>query len=98
MSVPDRLRKAASLFQEREHIYGANYNRTGAALAAFFPDGIKLKTKEDFTRFHLLTTMVAKLGRHSYNAARGGHQDSLTDLAVYSIILQELEDEDLSPD
>ena len=83
----DKMIALARLQAARDESYGANYNRVGAAMEAFFPDGVRLRSADDFTRYHILTMMVAKIGRYAFNFERGGHYDSLDDLAVYAAIL-----------
>jgi hypothetical protein len=91
MSPPTKLSAAAALFSEREQLYGANYERVGAALSTFFPNGVRLRSPQDFTRYHVLTTMVAKLGRYMFNWS-SGHPDSIEDLIVYAAILAALDE------
>ena len=93
MSPGDKLLALASLQNERDTVYGANYTRIGQAMASFFPDGVTLKSPEDFTRYHLLTMIIAKAGRYAFNFSGEPHTDSLNDLSVYAAILSMVEDE-----
>jgi hypothetical protein len=94
MTVGERLRKLASLHEERGKVYGRDYHHTGEALAAFYPDGLTLKTPEDFRRFMIRCFMLAKLMRDANQVmvSGRGHLDSLDDLAVYAQMARELED------
>jgi hypothetical protein len=74
--------------------YGDSYIVIGNALSAIFPEGVELKTEEDFRRFHLFAWTVGKLVRYSQNWSSGGHGDSLHDAIVYMAILG-TEDENL---
>lgn len=91
--VPDRLHKLARLYQERNAVYGDDYKRHGDVMIALFPEGIRLETVADFNRYAVLTMIVAKVGRYASNFAKGGHPDSLDDVAVYTQMLQELDAE-----
>lgn len=86
------LREASDLYSERNAIYGSNYKRVGAAVAALFPDGVKLDSEEAFNRWHIFELIVVKLSRWAVAVERGGsHKDSLKDLAVYAAILEEID-------
>ena len=60
-------------------------------MKALFPNGIELKTVEDYNRFGVINMIVAKLTRYSQNWPKT-HQDSLHDLGVYAFILESLDD------
>lgn len=79
----DTLEQAAALWRQRNKEYGDNYNNVGRVLTAMFPDGLHLKTEQEFIRAHLLFLMVMKMTR--YNSAT--HKDSLLDLSVYGAML-----------
>jgi hypothetical protein len=89
--VPEILREGADTYEERNKVYGDNYKRHGAVMAALFPNGADLQTTDDHNRFGVLTQMVAKLGRYCENWSRGGHPDSTHDLVVYTGMLHELD-------
>jgi hypothetical protein len=89
--VPEMLRDAAAIYEERNKLYGDNYKRFGYIMAELFPQGLMLRGPDDFNRFGIFVQMVSKLTRYSENLARGGHADSLDDLAVYTMMLQELD-------
>jgi hypothetical protein len=81
-------------YAERSSEYGDSYIVIGNALNAIFPEGVELKTEEDFRRFHLFAWTVGKLVRYSQCWSIGGHRDSLHDAIVYMAILG-TEDENL---
>lgn len=95
--VPEQLRKAASLYEERNKLYGDNYKKFGRLVDALFPDGIPSGQVENNAEYHnrvgVLIQLLSKLTRYCANFGDGGHSDSLTDLAVYAIMLQELDAE-----
>jgi hypothetical protein len=49
--VPARLRAAATLYEERNAIYGSDYLEHGKLMLAYFPEGIHLKTAQDLSRY-----------------------------------------------
>lgn len=92
MTPPDTLEAAAALYRERNKLYGDNYKRFGPIMALLFPDGLTLKTAEDFGRFGILVQVIAKQTRYAENFTRGGHEDSLDDTIVYAAMLKELDE------
>jgi hypothetical protein len=93
-SVPQALRDAAGIYEERNKLYGDNYKRHGEVMNALFPAGVELQDRADHNRFGILTQVVAKLTRYCENFAKGGHPDSLDDMTVYTQMLQELDSEE----
>ena len=63
-------------------------------LRAMFPDGIVLRSREEFNRLHLIVMMMSKLSRYAATTLKGGHVDSLNDLAVYAMLARECDMED----
>lgn len=92
-TVPEMLRAAAAIYEQRNKLYGDNYKRFGPIMALLFPDGIELNGGDDFNRFGVFVQMIAKCTRYAEQFSRGGHEDSLDDLAVYTMMLQELDNE-----
>lgn len=91
-SVPDRLRKAADLFEERNKAYGGNYRNMGAVMAAMYPDGLTVRSAHEWTRLMLQVHRVTKETRYACNFAAGGHADSMDDLAVYAQMAAETDE------
>lgn len=87
----DFLSEGAATYAERNKVYGDNYLRVGAAMAALFPSGITLRTAEDHNRFHIFMLKIVKLSRYCVNWEKGGHADSLHDDMVYGAMLQEID-------
>lgn len=95
LSVPDLLHVMALTYEERSKVYGDNYKLFGAVLLGLFPDGITLKTSEDFIKFGVLQNCITKMGRYAGHFARTkkGHIDSAHDLSVYAAMLEEVSHE-----
>lgn len=89
-AVWEVLHESIDTFSERNAVYGQAHARHGNILNALFPEGVVLKTPEDFTRFMLFNSVIGKLNRYAENFSKGGHKDSVVDpinalamLAVY---------------
>lgn len=90
--VPDQLRAKADLYEQRNKLYGDNYKKFGAVMQAMFGDSIvALQSESDHCRFGIFVQIVAKVTRYAENFDRNGHDDSLDDIAVYSMMLKELD-------
>lgn len=92
-TVPERLEKAARIYANRNETYGDTYKEFGDLMIALHPDGIELMTIDDYNRFGVYMQILSKIKRYSVNFKNGGHKDSLDDLAVYVMMLQELDQE-----
>lgn len=92
-TVPEMLRDAAGIYEERNKLYGMNYKRFGKIMHLLFPSGPVLVDADPHNRFGILVQIVAKITRYAENFARGGHDDSLDDMAVYAMMLKELDQE-----
>jgi len=88
--APDMLDAGAATFRERNATYGDTYLDFGKAAAALFPNGLALKTVDDFNRMGIFTQCLGKLARYAANLSEGGHQDSAHDLMVYAAMLEEV--------
>jgi hypothetical protein len=91
--VPQRLRDAAELFEERNAQYGNNYMTMGEVMNAMYPDGLVIQGAEAWLRLMLQVHRVTKETRYACNFARGGHQDSLEDISVYAQMAAETDDQ-----
>jgi len=91
MSAADYLDKAAETFRERGKLYGDNYVRAGNVMLAMFPQGIKLDTARDQTRYHLMSWIVGKLCRYAVQWEKG-HADSIHDATVYCALLEDFDE------
>lgn len=90
--IPAKLREAAGVFENRNGVYQDAYMIVGKVTQDLFPNGVKLETEEDHTRWHLLELIIVKLTRYSANWATG-HKESMDDLIVYGAMLAALDDE-----
>lgn len=90
-SVSDALKDLGALFEQRNKEYGNDYLNFGDVMMTLFPNGLLLRTAKDFSRFAILTFMLAKTTRYTKNFHNGGHKDSLDDISVYSQMLQQLD-------
>lgn len=88
--VPEMLIDASNLYKERNALYGDNYKRFGPAFHSLMPS-VKIDNPDDFNRFALLTQIFSKMSRYCQMFAEGGHDDSLDDMAVYAMMLKELD-------
>jgi hypothetical protein len=96
-SAADILCAAAATYVERHKVYGKNWPKIACMLQAMFPDGITLRTEEDFTRFYFLVSIVQKLTRYGNNFSNGGHYDSALDISVYAAMMAATDDKDPDP-
>lgn len=91
MKAGDILAKAAETYRERNKLYGNNYHRFGSLCLSLFPNGMTLRTVEDFNRFGVLVQILSKQTRYAEQFAKGGHLDSIHDTIVYAAMLEELD-------
>lgn len=85
------LRNCADTFDERNAVYGNNYQMVGNLMVALHPEGITLKTADDHNRFHLWMLKVVKMSRYAKNYTEGGHEDSAVDDIVYTAMVAGLD-------
>lgn len=91
-TAADILEEAADTFRQRNAVYGDNFLRVGNMMAAMFPDGLTLKTQQEWNRAHMLLMAVVKQSRYATNWGKGGHKDSIHDAAVYCAMLEMIDD------
>ncbi len=84
-AVPALLEDMIATFKERNTTYRDNYLIVGKMLAALYPDGITLKTPDDFIRYHFVDWLIGKLSRWANTGM--AHDDSIKDAAVYAAML-----------
>lgn len=87
-SVPAILRSGADTYEARNAVYGDNYKRVGEVMAALFPDGITLRTPEQYNLWHLFELAIVKMTR--FTNSRFEHVDSIHDMTVYTAMVQSL--------
>jgi len=88
--VRERLEALIKIREERGTDYRDNYLRVGVAMTSLLGE-VRLRTPRDQIRFSLLNHIFSKLSRYCILWDKGGHEDSLNDLAVYSQILAEVD-------
>jgi hypothetical protein len=91
-NAADFLQEIAGIYRDRKPMYGDNYKHVGKIMQGIFYDGLKIETEEEWNRLHLVFHMVSKLTRYCQNVQKGGHQDSLDDLAVYAMLARECDE------
>jgi hypothetical protein len=87
----DILERERATMESRERIYGTNGTEPLAkALAAFFPDGVTLKTPFEFARYHLFAVSLGKMNRYaaSWSTSEFGDLDSIHDSGNYMRLLE----------
>ena len=87
------LEEGAATFKERNKVYGDNYKNVGTVMTGMFPEGVMLKSADDWNRMHILLLAIVKLTRYCNNWNDGGHQDSIHDACVYAAMLESIDAE-----
>lgn len=82
------LDEMADTFRQRNLVYGDNYKNVGNVMVALFPNGIELKTAEDFNRWHLFELAIVKATRFANSGLT--HKDSIHDMGVYCAMTESL--------
>jgi len=88
---PEILRAAAATFEERNKTYGQNYKQVGPTMMALFPNGVELRTANDFTRWHMFELLVVKMT--PFANSNLVHEDSIHDAGVYAAMIQSFNSE-----
>lgn len=92
-SVPEMLRESAETYEQRNLLYGDNYKKFGWVMAALFPEGMIIRSVDDWNRIGTFIQVMSKVTRYSQNFGAGGHDDSVLDISVYTAMLRELDQE-----
>lgn len=92
--VAQMLTQCAATYDERNALYGDNYKQFGITMLGMFPNGLHIRSPDDWNRIALFIQSMGKMTRYAQNFSKGGHDDSLLDSAVYQQMLREV-DEDL---
>ena len=88
MNAADVLAAMAETYRERNKVYGDNYKVVGSIMRALFPDGVTLRTADDYNTWHLFELLIVKITRFA-NTGRQ-HKDSIHDAAVYAAMIESL--------
>lgn len=90
--VVEQLIKKAELFSKQNKIYGDNFIRFGPVLSLILANQkLDAMNSADMARLGILVHIVTKITRYAENFNRGGHSDSLDDIAVYAMMLKQLD-------
>jgi len=81
------LEEMAETFRQRNIKYKDNWEQVGHMFVTLFPEGITLKTYDDFVKFHFLGWVMGKFSRW-VNSGLDGSDDSLHDAGVYIAMIQ----------
>ena len=88
LTVPqERLRALADLYEAKNKEYGDAYKNVGEMAS-----GMGLPSTINWSKTAILCVMMYKLQRYCANLDCG-HGDSLDDLAVYAMMLREIDDD-----
>ena len=91
MQADEILKEMSETFAERRKFYGDTFSQIGVVMKTLFPDGAILNSDRDHRRYAALVMIAIKLTRYAVNFERGGHQDSVHDMAVYGAILEAID-------
>lgn len=80
------LEKLKQTFIDREKVYKDGHYRHAAILDILFPNGIHFSGDKG-VMFVFINMIIIKLVRFCDNFGDGGHKDSIHDLSVYGIML-----------
>lgn len=94
-SVSEILKDAAELFEFKNKSYADAYKRQPKILFSLLGE-ITLKTEDDYARFLRVTSVITKLNRFCTSFEEKGHLDSARDLVVFSAMLQELAEKEIT--
>ena len=92
MTPHEYLEDCAETYHAKHKVYGPNYLQIGKAMEAIFPEGLIVKTADDFNRLHCFMLSMVKITRYANNYNKGGHEDSVRDLIVYQSMLQYIDE------
>ena len=80
------------LLADRHALYGDNYHRFGPIMKLLIGNQkINPASADDMARLGIFVQIVGKITRYGEQFDRGGHDDSLDDMAVYAMMLKELD-------
>lgn len=75
-------------FRERNAVYQDNWKLHCKMLMALFPDGLTVKTEDDWARLNFFLMLTGKISRYAQQYEKGGHADSIHDTSVYAVMLE----------
>lgn len=81
------LRSMADTFEERNKVYGSNYERVAPIMKILFPDGLTPEILHS-DQWHLFELIVVKLTRFAISGLQ--HKDSIHDTGVYAAMIESI--------
>lgn len=81
------LRAMAETFEQRNKVYGSNYQMVGPIMRILFPDGVPPELLGT-DQFHLFELKIVKLSRFAISGLT--HTDSIHDDGVYSAMIESI--------
>lgn len=81
------LRLMADTFEERNKVYGSNYERVAPIMKILFPDGLTPEILHS-DQWHLFELIVVKMTRFAISGLQ--HKDSIHDTGVYSAMIESI--------
>ena len=92
MKVEQSLEEIKQVFESRNAEYKDSYKDFGKLFYAMFPS-LTIDTVEDANRLGILVQIVSKLVRYRANFKQPHNPDHMKDIAVYALLLEELDGE-----
>ena len=92
MKPDEYLSSAAEMYRYKSTMYGNNYLQFGGIMKSMFPNGLTVKTEDEWNRLHLFIMNMIKTTRYAQNFNNGGHEDSVIDGIVYLAMLHQVDD------
>lgn len=87
----DLLREKAKLFEEKGKQYGHSYKTFGEVMAILFPEGLEIRSVEEWNRLGVFQMIIHKVIRSSNKLFDDQKAlDSFQDLQVYGAMMEEL--------
>ena len=81
------LRSMADTFEERNKVYGSNYERVAPIMKILFPDGLPPEILHS-DQWHLFELIVVKMTRFAISGLQ--HKDSIHDTGVYAAMIESI--------
>jgi len=88
----DLIWEKNQIFNEKGIMYGHSYKDFGKVMISLFPNGVELKTEQDFCIFAIFQMIIHKNVRvaNMLFCDLKNSLDSLADLSVYGVMLEEI--------
>lgn len=88
--ISKRFDQIRDIYQDRRQQYGDSYLMFGGVMSALFPEGVTISSDQDFAKLGILVQIIGKITRYTNHFPSGSHSDSLQDIAVYALLLDEV--------